>query len=98
LDKIRETLLQVSGVIAVDTGLAHISAALSIPCVTLYGPTDPAKIGTLGERQVQLKAVFECAPCGQRECAHPDRTKKITPPCFKSTPPSQVWQALEAQL
>ncbi len=98
LNQIREKLLQASGVIAVDTGLAHISAALSIPCVTLYGPTDPAKIGTMGERQKQLAAVFECAPCGNRECTHADRLKAVKPPCFKTLPPAEVWQALQALL
>ena len=98
LNQIRDMLLKVSGVIAVDTGLAHIAAALSIPCVTLYGPTDPAKIGTMGEHQKQLKAVFECAPCGKRECTHPDRVQPITPPCFKTLPPAEVWKAMQALL
>ena len=96
LNQIRDKLLQVSGVIAVDTGLAHISAALSIPCVTLYGPTDPSKIGTIGAHQQQLKAVFECAPCGQRTCTHPERSQKISPPCFKNLPPLAVWKALQS--
>ena len=98
LNQIKDTLMKVSGVIAVDTGLAHISAALSVPCVTLYGSTDPAKIGTMGERQKQLKAVFECAPCGKRECTHDDRLKTVTPPCFKTLAPAEVWKALQEML
>jgi heptosyltransferase-1 len=98
LNQIKEKLLEVSGVIAVDTGLAHISAALSIPCVTLYGPTDPNKIGTLGERQKQLKAVFACAPCNNRECTHADHLKTPSPPCFISLPPAEIWAALQTVL
>ncbi len=98
LNNMKDTLLKVSGVIAVDTGLAHISAALAIPCVTLYGPTDPAKIGTLGERQKQLKADFECAPCNNRDCTHPDRMQAPTPPCFKTVSPLSIWQALQELL
>ncbi|MCX7122555.1 MAG: lipopolysaccharide heptosyltransferase I [Gammaproteobacteria bacterium] len=98
LNQIKAALLKVSGVIAVDTGLAHISAALSIPCVTLYGPTDPSKIGTMGEHQKQLQAVFECAPCGNRQCTHADALKTIRPPCFKTLPPSEVWKALQELL
>ncbi len=42
-------------VISVDTGLAHLSAALDKPNITLYGPTDPKLIGTYGKNQVYLK-------------------------------------------
>ena len=43
-------------VVAVDTGLGHLSAALNIPTVSLYGPTDPGLIGAYGENQVHLCA------------------------------------------
>lgn len=38
-------------VVAVDTGLGHLAAALGRPCVSLYGPTRAGLIGTLGPRQ-----------------------------------------------
>jgi len=43
-----------NGVVAVDTGLGHLAAALSTPTVSLYGPTDPGLIGTYGANQVHL--------------------------------------------
>jgi len=42
------------GVVAVDTGLGHLSAALGRPTVSIYGPTDTALIGTIGENQQHL--------------------------------------------
>jgi heptosyltransferase-1 len=42
--------------IGVDSGLGHLAAALNAPAVTLYGPTDPALIGTIGNNQIHLKA------------------------------------------
>jgi heptosyltransferase-1 len=50
--------------IAVDTGLGHLAAALSVPTISLYGPTDPALIGAIGENQFHLKAntLFEITP------------------------------------
>ena len=36
------------GIAAVDTGLAHLAAALGRPAVVLYGPSEPALIGTWG--------------------------------------------------
>lgn len=94
LSEIKATLQKVRGVIAVDTGLAHIAAALSIPCVTLYGPTDPRKIGTLGQNQVHLSAQFACAPCHGKMCTHPDRNKEPNPPCFGTLSPDIIWKAI----
>ena len=42
------------GVVAVDTGLGHLAAALSKPTVSLYGPTNPKLCGTYGANQVHL--------------------------------------------
>jgi heptosyltransferase-1 len=84
-----------TGVIAVDTGLAHVAAALDVPAVTLYGPTEPGLTGTLGSTQTHLRATFPCAPCFRRTCnftgPHP-----VEPPCFQSVPPTTVWNALRA--
>lgn len=41
--------------IAVDTGLGHLSAALDVPTISLYGPTDPKLIGTVGKHQIHIK-------------------------------------------
>lgn len=47
-------LMEVDGVVAVDTGLAHLSAALDVPTVSLYGPTDISLIGAYGRNQVHI--------------------------------------------
>ncbi len=56
LGELAGLLTRVRGVVAVDTGLGHLCAALGVPAVSLYGPTDPALIGTLGENQVHVLA------------------------------------------
>lgn len=40
--------------VAVDTGLGHLSAAFDVPTLSLYGPTDPIKIGAYGQQQIHL--------------------------------------------
>lgn len=92
---IKDKLYEVAGVIAVDTGLAHIAAALGVPTVTLYGPTDPAKIGTLGRNQVHLAAQFVCAPCEKKQCFHPEHATPPCPPCFRTLPPREVFTQME---
>lgn len=49
-------LMDVSGAVAVDTGLAHLSAALDVPTVSLYGPTNTALIGAYGRNQVHIQS------------------------------------------
>lgn len=43
-------------VVAVDTGLGHLAAALAVPTLSLYGPTSPALIGAYGPGQYHLCA------------------------------------------
>lgn len=53
LDKMSLTLLaallkEAQFVVAVDTGLGHLAAAVDVPTFSLYGTTDPRLIGTVG--------------------------------------------------
>lgn len=44
------------GVVAVDTGLAHIADALGTPLLALYGPTAPGLVGPVGPRSDVVKS------------------------------------------
>ena len=37
-----------------DTGLAHLSAVVNTPSLTLYGPTDTKLISTKGKNQIHI--------------------------------------------
>ena len=96
-------LARARGVIAVDTGLGHLAAALARPTLSLYGPTDPALSGTYGVSQKHLCSTFACAPCLQKTCAYKgpvvlEDGKAVAPPCFSTHPPASVWQTFEALL
>lgn len=78
-----------SAIVAVDTGLCHLAAALNIPTVALFGPTDPSKTGVMGEKQINLTANFSCAPCLKRNCTYNKKTQEW-PACFMTIPPSLV--------
>lgn len=61
LQGVAGVLAQATAVVAVDTGLGHLSAALDVPTLSLYGPTNPALVGAYGNNQVHLCANSEGA-------------------------------------
>jgi heptosyltransferase-1 len=97
LQELSRVIARSDAVVSVDTGLAHLSAALAKPTITLYGPTDPAKIGTLGAQQIHLQAKFPCAPCGAKKCSYTE-SSAVKPACYTTVTPAQVWQALQTVL
>ncbi len=51
-----------------DTGTMHLAAFLEVPTVSIFGSTEPALTGPLGERHIVLRHHVECSPCFLREC------------------------------
>lgn len=100
-------LAHASGVVAVDTGLCHLAAAMNTPAVSVYGPTNPGLTGAHGKNQVLLAADFPCAPCMKRDCswegaAEEDKLDgvgfEVQPPCFATLKPDRVWRELKPML
>lgn len=54
LSQLATEIATCAAVVTVDSGLGHLTAALDVPAIALYGPTDPAKIGTYGLHQTHL--------------------------------------------
>lgn len=51
-----------------DSGPGHIAAALSVPQVTLFGPTPENRVAPYGGENLRIRASVPCAPCLRREC------------------------------
>lgn len=73
--------------VAVDTGLGHLAAALDVPCISMYGPTLPGKVGAYGRSQIHLCAMGPGAGLGDRD-----------KPCFEGLDADRVGLELEALL
>jgi heptosyltransferase-2 len=54
--------------LANDSGAMHIAAAVGVPCVTVFGPTDETATGPVGASAVLVRKLVHCAPCKLREC------------------------------
>lgn len=90
---------QARAVVSVDTGLGHLAAALAVPTLSLYGPTDPELTGTRGAHQHHLRVDYGCSPCRRKTCGHPDPDPAAPqPPCFTTLGPDRVWSQLSAML
>jgi ADP-heptose:LPS heptosyltransferase len=57
--------------IGTDNGLRHLAAALSVPTVTVFGPTDPGGWNPPGPRHVCVRHGVSCSPCDLTECPVP---------------------------
>jgi heptosyltransferase-1 len=68
---VAKVLASAQGCVAVDTGLGHLAAALDVPTLSLFGPTNPGLTGAYGKSQVHLAGDYPaCAPCLQKKCTY----------------------------
>lgn len=92
--------------VAVDTGLGHLAAALDVPTISLFGPTNPGLTGAYGRAQVHQASNFPCAPCLQKKCTYKPSAedlrrfdlKREWPLCFTRLNPEHVASRLSALL
>ena len=59
-------------VVSNDSGPMHIAAALGVPVIALFGPTDPYKTGPYGWQEKKnlrvIRALISCSPCFKKKC------------------------------
>jgi heptosyltransferase-2 len=70
-----------------DSGPMHIATGLGVPIVGVFGSTEPAWFGPLGERnKIVINPAFWCRPCA-------DRCIFDQPYCLRTISVEQVFQA-----
>jgi heptosyltransferase-2 len=68
----------------------HLAAALGVPVVAIFGPTDERVTAPLGHHDILLEQVF-CRPCMLRDCPIDHR-------CMKRISVDRVFNAAAARL
>lgn len=76
--------------ISADSSPLHIAAAMDVPIVALFGPTDPRRHLPPAKNYVVIKKDLSCSPCYKSKC----RTKK----CMGSITAQEVLEAIEKLL
>ena len=74
-----------------DSAPMHIGAALNVPTLAIFGPTDWHKYGPAGNQDVILHSTLDCSPCERAECRYNHE-------CMKSVFPEQVYRAARQML
>ncbi len=93
IDQLAPVIAGATGVVAVDSGLGHLAAALGIPTVGLYGPTNPRLTGLYGPRVLELRSFRPCAPCEKSLCKVAPHTVE-GPPCMVDHAARDAWRSL----
>jgi heptosyltransferase II len=81
-------------VIANDSGLMHLAAALDKKLIALYGSSDPGYTPPLNAKARVVSLNLVCAPCFKRECplyppGHKDHTQ-----CLTGIKPEQILELI----
>ena len=53
--------------IAVCNGASHLASLLNIPCLGIYGPTNPSFTGLFGKRNRIYRLNYKCSPCYRKD-------------------------------
>ncbi|RMP58049.1 Lipopolysaccharide heptosyltransferase I, partial [Pseudomonas syringae pv. atrofaciens] len=104
---VARVLASAQACVAVDTGIGHLAAALDVPTISLFGPTNPGLTGAYGKSQVHLASDYPgCTPCLQKKCTYQPSAddqrrfdlKREWPMCFTRLNPERVASQLGALL
>lgn len=74
-----------------DTGPMHIAQALGVPVAAIFGSTDPAATGPVGQTHGVVRSPVRCAPCFLRACPIDHR-------CMTSVSVKQVLEIAGSQI
>ncbi len=75
-----------------DTGPMHLAAALDVPLVAVFGPSDPGRWGPTSDRAVVVRTQLPCSPCN-RIRRPPERCRGHVPDCLAAVSADDVYGA-----
>ena len=91
MTELKVALSRASLVVSNDTGPRHISAALRVPTIVIFGPMDERYTAYPGSHTYGISKDIPCRPCNTRRC---DRDHE----CLKGISPEEVVRKAEEVL
>jgi heptosyltransferase-1 len=73
-----ELLRRVRLLVTNDSGPMHLAAAVGVPIIALFGPTDPVRTGPYGTGHMIFTSPVACRPCLSRRCLNPNHLECLT--------------------
>lgn len=80
-----------------DTGAMHVAAAIGVPTLAIFGPTDEQATRPLGRRVHLIVGQAECRPCLLRHCPIDQRSMNYHL-CMNSVSVEEVFEAARSLL
>jgi len=68
LGELMGVLPELALIVTNDSGPMHLAAALEVPTVAVFGPTDPRETGPLSKVARVVREPVDCSPCAFRDC------------------------------
>ena len=68
LKELVEVIRHAQFVVSNDSGPMHIAAALNIPVLAIFGPTESRRTGPYGDGHTIIRENVPCAPCFKKTC------------------------------
>lgn len=85
--------------ICTDSAISHISSALNIPTIAIFGPTDPTRTRPYSEKAVVVRKELSCSPCyGIKDIGGRIKCKFAQRKCLESITPEDVFPKVKEML
>lgn len=90
LSQLGAVLSRASVCVGPDSGALHLSAAMGVPSVVLFGSTSVRRVAPRGEHVRTVQASLGCSPCERKRCAGLDNL------CMRLIRPELVVDAVKS--
>lgn len=90
LDEAVLIMRSAAGIIANDSGIAHMAALTSTPLITFLGMGRKEETITLSREKTVFNLNLPCSPCMKKKCPRKDHPVE----CLKKIPPDEVYAAM----
>lgn len=92
LQELAGVLARASLMVSNDNGPMHMAAALRIPVIGLFGPSDPAVWGPWGEGHRTFYKGLDCRACFHPDCFRGEQN------CMRQITVEEVWEAVRSAI